>query len=458
MNWYRLFIIISCSLLLSCKVIKPEAPVANIESIPVKKSISSNINIPVDIDLKPYFKMAEDAVPTQYEGNENPCEGLRYYYRFVRSPFKISGYKDLVDLAFEGKYQIKGSYCAKCFNDKCLLPSPTFSCGFDEPLRGISIAYSSKIKLLPDYHLQSNTKLINAQAIDKCKISFAKIDITENMIKEIKNQLELLGKNVDNQVYSYNLKPLIKNIWDKLWEVENVEGLGYLYLNPNAINISEINLNGSSLSLKLGLTCSPVFSIGYVPSKPMALPDLTNNSMQDGFSVYTDIIADYKDLTNKMNDKLKNYVIEIKHKKIIINNVNVSGIGNSKISVKVDFKGSQKGSIYFTGTPFLDMSKNTLSIPDLTFELKSKNILMKMANWMLNDRMTEKIKAAAVFDIAPMINQAKIGLQNQLNKNLTDNVQMNGMVNDFNIQYISTNKDNLFIRILSTGHLSIKIK
>ncbi len=458
MNFYRLFIFISCISLISCRTIKPEAPNVTTESIPLKKSISSNINIPVEIDLNPYFSMAENSVANVYEGNDNPCEGLRYNYRFIRSPFIISGNKDVVTLSFDGKYQIKGNYCAKCINDHCLLPTPTFSCGFNEPLRGISIGYSSTIKLLPDYHLQSNTSLVKAQAVDKCKISFANIDITEKLMKEIKNQLELLGKNVDDQVNSYDLKPLMKNVWDKLWEVENIEGLGYLSLNPSAINISDINLKGSSLFLNLGLTCNPVFSIANTTNKPTALPDLSNNKLQNGFSIYTDIYADYKDLTKLMNTKLKDSTFNIKGKKIIINNVNVSGIGHSKISVMIDFKGSQKGKIFFTGTPFFDSSKNTLSVPDLSFELKSKNILIKMANWMLNDKITEKIKGAAIFDMSPALNQAKSGLQNQLNKKLTDNIQMNGLVNHFNIQNISTNKEALFIRLLSTGNLSIKIK
>jgi hypothetical protein len=458
MNFYRLFILIAWASLISCRVIKSEAPNVSTESIPLKKSIPSNINIPVEIDLNPYFKMAENSVATQYEGNENPCEGIRYNYRFIRSPFDIKGNKDIVDLSFEGKYQIKGNYCAKCINEHCLLPTPTFSCGFDESPRGISIGYSSIIKLLPNYHLQSNTSLIKVQAIDKCKISFANIDITEKLLKEIKNQLELLGKNVDEQIHSYDLKPLMKNVWNKLWEVENVEGLGYFYLNPSNINISDINMKGASLFLNLGISCNPLFSIGVVPNKSIPLPDLSNNKLQNGFSIYTDVLADYKDLSHLMNAKLKDSTFNIKGKKIIINNVKVNGIGHSKISVMIDFKGSQKGKVYLIGTPNFDSLKNTLSVPDLSFELKSKNILMKMANWMLNDKITEKIKAAAIFDMTPLLNQTKKDLQNQLNRKLTDNIQMKGSITNFIIQNISTNNDALFFRTLSTGELSVKIK
>jgi hypothetical protein len=83
---------------------------------------------------------------------------------------------------------------------------------------------------------------------------------------------------------------------------------------------------------------------------------------------------------------------------------------------------------------------------------------MKMANWMLNDKITEKIKDAAIFDMTPLLNQTKKDLQNQLNRKLTDNIQMKGSITNFIIQNISTNNDALFFRTLSTGELSVKIK
>ena len=458
MNLFRLFIIINTSLLVSCKLIKPEAPLAVKEPPHSTTSIVSNINIPIEIDLNPYFKLAEQTVNPLYEGNDNTCEGLRYYYKFIRSPFNISGNNDMINLSFEGKYQIKGNYCAKCFNNRCLVPSPTFSCGFDEPLRRMSIGYTSKLRLLPNYHLQSNTSLTKAEATDKCKISFINIDITEKLMKEVKNQLDILGKNVDEQVRAYDLKPLMKEIWNKLFEVQKVEDLGYLSLNPSSISINDIRLHGSLLNLELGLTCNPMFSVGKMESKPTKLPDLSNNTFQNGFSVYTDIVADYNDLTELLNSKLIGYIFEVNRKKIIITNLKIEGIGNSRISLKVDFNGSKKGTIYFVGTPNFNDLKNTLTIPDLSFELKSKNILMKMASWLLNDKITDKIKSVAIFDLTAMINDAKNNLQNQLNRNLTDNVQMKGLVNNLSLEHISTNSDAMLLRLLSSGELSIQIK
>ena len=457
MKFKSIIVLIGTSFLYSCASIKPEAPSVLKDLITPPPSVVSNLNIPVEIDLNPYFLLAEKAVPAQYEGSENPCEGLRYYYQFIRSPFNISGNKDNINLSFEGRYKIKGSYCAKCLKENCLLPSPIFSCGFDEPLRRIEIGYSSKIKLLPNYHLSTTTSLVKADAVDPCKVGFINFDITDKLLKEVKVQLDVLGKNVDSQVQSYNLKPYVTGFWNKLFEVQKVDEYGYLNLNPSAVSVSNINMTGTKLKLSLGLSCRPVFSIGYLPSQPTSLPNLSNNLQPNGFSVYTDLIANYTDLNLLLNKNLSGKEFELKGKKIIINTVEITGIGSSKIAVKLDFKGSKKGVVYLVGTPSFDSVKNTITIPDLTFELKSRNILLKMANWLLNDQLTEKIKSVAVFDMNSILNQTKTSIQAQLNRKLTDNITMYGKVDAMSLKSIMTNSESLFLRVLSSGEIGVKV-
>jgi len=451
--WLVLVLIIS-----SCATIKPSTPKVSSDIITALPIAVSNINIPIELDLSPYFNIAEKMAPIQYEGAESPCEGLRYYYQFLRSPFKISGNKDEINLFFEGKYKIKGSYCAQCLKENCLLPSPSFSCGFDESLRRINIGYSSKIKILPNYHLYTSTTLLKAEAIDKCKIGFINYDITDKLIKEVRVQLDLIGKNVDAQIRSYDLKPYVLNIWNKLTEIQKVETYGYLSLNPLSLSVSNINMNGLKMNLILGLSCKPFFSLNQLKSRPIELPSLTNTLPQKGFNVYADLLLNYKDINELLANKLSGKVIEIKRKKIIIKTIHLTGIGNSKILLQLDFSGTKKGVVYLIGTPYLDTIKNTLSIPDLTFELKSKNVLIKTASWLLNERLTEKIKTAAVFDVNTLVTQNKSSIQQQLNRRINENIEMNGMVDRMSLSKIFTSTDALFLRVLFTGEVGLKIK
>ena len=110
----------------SCRVIRPSAP--DIESVPVPSippSQSSIVNVPVTVDLTGYFKKAEEMVPAENSGSDNPCEGVRYKYYFKRNPLKISGKGMRLDLQVDGAYSMSGSYCAKCMFGSCVLKTPT---------------------------------------------------------------------------------------------------------------------------------------------------------------------------------------------------------------------------------------------------------------------------------------------------------------------------------------------
>ena len=169
------------------------------------------------------------------------------------------------------------------------------------------------------------------------------------------------------------------------------------------------------------------------------------------------MITNYNDLTVLMNNKLAGKSFDVKGKQIIINSIQISGLGNSKIALKLDFKGSKKGVAYLVGTPVFDSAKNIITIPDLAFDLKSRNILLKLANWLLNDKISSKIKVAANFDLSPILLQAKNNLQTQLNRNLTDHIQMTGTVNSLVIQKIYTSLDSLLIRVLSNGEIGVRV-
>ncbi len=442
----------------SCATIRPAAPNAFVEKILPPEPVFSILSMPVQVDLNPYFNMAESNVSSVFEGSDNSCEGLSYSYQFLRSPFLISGNKDLLRFSFAAKYKIKASYCAKCLSDVCLLPTPKFSCGYNESMRKLEIGYLSKIKLLPNYRLSSQTILEKFDALDKCNISFMNIDVTDKLMKVMRDELTKAGKSVDSQFSAYDLKPNLQDIWNKLYSAQAVGNYGYFNINPEAISVSELNLNGSKLEMKLGLRCRPVFSTSLVPVATVPLPNLSQPTNQSGFKVHTDLVLKYDDLSRLINEKMAGYTYLYKKKKLIVNSIKISGIGNSKLALKLDFKGYRKGVVYLVGTPVFNVTNNTFTIPDLNFELKSRSALLKTASWLLNEKITAKIRSSAVFDINQVMQQFKGNINEQLNKQLTENVSMKGAIDTMNVQSLLTLPESIFLRVYSSGQLSICVK
>jgi hypothetical protein len=450
-------------LLHSCAVVKPaSAPASTAAVIPNIVQPVSNIEVPVSVDLKTYFVQAENSVPYKYSDNQQPCQGLRYNYTFTRTPFTITGSNNVVNLKFTGAYGFTAAYCAKCTTlfggeAKPVTPVVTARCGVNEPMRRMEISYQSTISVLPDYHLRSKTILYPApKPIDRCNVFLANIDVTDRLITYLTPQLNDLGKQVDDKVAAYNIKPIIEQLWKNLTTEFKLPDVGFLNVDPQAIRISNFNLNGTQLNFSVGISAKPVVTTksNVQPQKPV--PNLSTYVPAKGFNIYLDLVENYQHLTNMVNRQIVGQKTEVAGKTFIVDSTSVYGIG-TKIAIKVNFSGSNTGVIYLVGTPTYKAIKHELSFPDLTFDLQTKAWMLRTANWMFNGRITEAIKSKATYNFTKFLAENKGTLQNQLSRDMGNGIRSEVVIQGMDIQAIFPATDKLTVRTLLNGQIKVKV-
>jgi len=426
--------------------------------IPDPKQPNSVIDIPVTIDLKSYFNEADAEVDQEFKGEETPCEGLRYRYLFKRSPFDISGIGNKINLSFVGEYQIDLGYCAKCIMDNCIFPVVKGRCGIGEPMRKIKIGYSSSISLLSNYKLKSVTTLSQLIPIDRCKLTVLNLDATDKLIGYIRPPLTDLGKMVDQKIDSFDLKLKVNSFWKQLSTEMPLGSYGYLSLNPKSIGVGPLNMTGSDLDFSMALLAKPVIRTKSKPTPPISLPSLTAYNAGNGFRVILDLFISYDTLSKYVGAEVNGTVMKVNKRTFVINKVEIEGLGNEKIVVKVDFGGTRQGIMYLVGTPAYQSLTSQFTIPDLTFDVKTKSLLFKMARWLFNDKISNAIKEGVKYDFTPLIESSRLDLQKELNHDFGGGVSSKGHVSDLNLQEIFPAKDNIILRVLSEGSLKIEMK
>jgi hypothetical protein len=458
-----LLILILPFILYSCAVLKPTAPAAGAADIPKIVQPISNIEVPVTADLKSYFVQAENSVPNKYSDNQQPCEGLRYAYTFTRTPFTITGSNNVVNLNFIGSYGFTVSYCAKCAalfgsGQQCIVPVISAQCGMgNEPPRRMQIAYQSTINVMPDYHLRSKTILYPApNPIDRCNVFMGNIDVTDRLIQYISGPLNDLGKQVDVRIAAYNIKPMVQQLWQNIAAEIKVGDAGYLNINPQTVRLSSFSLNGTQLNFSVGLSANPVVTLYSQPSAPKPLPNLTTYTPANGFNIYLDLLENYDHLNKIVNQQVKGQQMEIAGKIFIVDSTRVYGIGKKAV-MKVDFSGSNTGTIYLVGTPTYDQTTHELSFPDLTFDLQTKAWILKAAKWMFDHKITDMIRQRATYNFSKFIADSKTRLQKELSRNLGNNITSTVNIQDLDIQAIYPTSEKLIIRTLSTGQLKVNV-
>ena len=93
------------------------------------------------------------------------------------------------------------------------------------------------------------------------------------------------------------------------------------------------------------------------------------------------------------------------------------------------------------------MKDKVLSFPDLDFDIKSKNVLLKSAKWLLNKKVKEKMIAAAVFNLNEELDLVKNQINTALNKEYMSKITLSGTIDKIDIKQISLMENELLLEL-----------
>ncbi|MGZ5191865.1 MAG: DUF4403 family protein, partial [Flavisolibacter sp.] len=375
-----------------------------IDSLP-----ESHIDIPIQINLKPVYRLAENNVDTvftspnyPYDWIQTDCE-TRYKYHFRRSPLKMSMNGATLNLSFLGYYQIVGS-TRGCLAGVVISPwTSSCRCGFDEPERRVNIGFTSTFQLRLNYILHSRIIRTEPQPLDKCSVCFWGQDITNEVMKGLKAKLDASKKTMEDSFALVNLRPFMQQAWNMLNDVYTIPNVGYFTLHPKKLRMQNINAKNDMLNINIGISATPVISFEKPQAVPSAIPDLNQTENPGGFNIYLEAALQYDSLSRVMNGYLVNKRFELTEgifkKHIIVRNTTVSGDENGNMIIRLDFEGSFDGTAFFTGKPVYNPDSKTIEVQNLDYDLKTKNLFLKTAKWLFNNRIITELKKYTSFDL-----------------------------------------------------------
>ncbi len=446
--------------------INPEKPFLMQTNFRMDSLPNSEINIPIQINLKPIYTEAEKNVDTIFTSANWPdgwvqeaCD-MRYKYSFRRSPLTMKASGSSLNLGFTGFYKIIGS-TRLCTGSTVLSPwTPPCKCGFDGDERKVEVNFTNTVSILPDYKIRLAINRQEPKPLDKCEVCFWGQDITGEVMKGLKAELDFAKKSLLDSFGTVDVKPQVQLIWNKLNEGYNLYGLGWLKINPQRLRINNFFAKNDSLNIFLGLSAKPVISFEKPGVQSSAVPDMNDFSMRQGFNIFLDAVLNYDSLSTILNSQFKGQRFDFSKgplkKHIVIEEIKLYGTGNEKLIIKLNFSGSQSGVMYLTGKPVYDKEKKQIEIKDIDFDIKSKDALLKTANWLFSKKITNELQKNAKFDLTAYIETAKTTVNQQLNKEWIKGIRSYGNMNDIKIIGFYPLSSHLIIRSNCSGDLSVK--
>jgi len=433
-----------------------------IDSLP-----ESQIDIPIQINLKPIYAIAEKNVDTVFtspnypDGWVQPDCATRYKYHFRRSPLTMSMKGTTLNLAFMGYYQIVGSTRA-CVSGAVISPwTPACRCGFEEPERRVNVSFNSTFQLQSNFILNSKIVRNEPKAFDKCTVCFWGQDITSQVLKGLKEELDASKKAMDSAYGKFDLRPFMQQAWKMLNDSYAIPNVGYFSLHPKKLRMENINATNDLLNINIGISATPVVSFVKPETTTSPLPNLTNTNNAGGFNVYLEAALQYDSLSTVLNGYLVNKRFEVTEgifkKHIVVQHTTVTGDEKGNLNIRLDFTGSFDGTAYFIGKPVYNTANKTIEVQNLDYDLKTKNLFLKTAKWLFNNKIISEMKQYTSFDLSQYYDTASKALNVWLNREWTRGIKGNGSITDLKLTAVYALPQHLLIRSNCVGKLDVVV-
>lgn len=449
--------------------INPANPDLSPENFKLDSLPDSEINIPIQINLKPVYAMAEKSVDTIFTSPNYPdgwvqdgCD-TRFKYVFRRSKLQMNAYGNTLLLGFTGYYKIVGS-TRVCVGGTVMSPwTPACRCGFgSEAERRVNVSFTNSLSFQPDFKVKLNFHRNEPQPLDKCEVCFWGQDITKQVMKGLTAELDASKKTLDKTYGTVDLRPRFQQVWNQLNKVYDIYGLGWLKINPQRIKINNIFAANDSLNIFMGLSAKPVISFEKPVEQHSLVPNIGSFSRQSGFNIFLDAVLSYDSLGNILNQQLQGKEFNFKKgfvkKRFVIDTCSIYGGGYEKLIIKIQFSGTNDGVVYLVGRPVYDKDKRRLEVADIDFDIKSKNVLLGSADWLFDKKITKEISEQARFDLGTFIDSAKTSINQELNREWVKGIRSFGNIKNIAIAGIYPMQKHLVIRNNCSGDLSVKVE
>jgi hypothetical protein len=231
---------------------------------------------------------------------------------------------------------------------------------------------------------------------------------------------------------------------------------GFINLNPTMLRIGRFNVNRDTLYFSVGFTGNPQFSSDSLKLVTRAaLPPINNTDNPGEVTAYINAIYDYKFFNKILYDSLHDKPFEVEGRTFVIKDVTVGGSNDGKIQVDVSFTGNRKGVLHLSGTPLLDTARQVLSMPDISFDLDTRDMLVNIAKALFKKKVMKQLQNQSVMDLAALIQKNKASIESRINQQVTNWMRTTGSLQDIRLLGILPQKDYIQVQACIKANITL---
>jgi hypothetical protein len=405
---------------------------ADVDSLPAMPP--SLLEVPLTYDLTPIVAQLEKAIPRTFGDLEKKQaipgnDRMHFAYAAQRDPFTVSLDGNTARIRAVIHYAGRGWY------NPPLAPEISASCGTNDERPRAIIELTADLSLTPEWRLRSRSRVGQVAAFseekrDQCRITFLKMNVTDNVTDAARKQLQAQTKDVDARIAALDLRSKFEEWWKVIAMPIRLTDSVWLQINPIRVSKGETGGQKKILNATIGLSAAPRIITGARPvTVAQPLPPLDPAVVAgDGFHILMEAALDYDMASTLMTEQLAGKRIEAARRYVEVKSVRVLGIGGGHVALELRFAGTTSGRVFFVGTPTYDTRTDQLYVPDLDYDVASADAVVHGLSWMNHDEIRDFLRSKARWPVGGLLVQARTTLLGGLNRELSPGVRMSGEV------------------------------
>jgi hypothetical protein len=464
---FLIIIILMMVLNWSCKTTKIEPPKPPSFSVVEPPKLSSMIGLPININIEGLSKSLNKKFTTQLykDSNFNDNDGDNLKIEVLKKgDFILNTSNNSLNIS--APLHIDLNYMFNVFGS-----SKEISKGLN-----LTVNFSTSPVVDRDWNLQLNSKgKIIWDDLPVIDLGITKIDLPSVFGSLIQSVVNKMAVKIDKEVPKYvNIKKMVSDEWMKLANPILLDSANkaWMVVNPKNVFITPIQYNPKNMQIKLGLSSIVEFVSGYKPTNDSfskVIPPLRQvSNIQENVKLNLGATLTFEQINESIKQQFLNKPFELESfdYKIKINDAKVFNYGN-KLMIALDLDGKVRkgmvgknirGVVYATGVPIYNAKSKTIEIKQFDFELKTRDILLKAASWLVKSKsFKENIESKLIFPIEDKLTQARLTANDAVNKKMLDNLDIKGFVKNIEPGNIYITPSAIKINIVTDGNLEINL-
>lgn len=305
----------------------------------------------------------------------------------------------------------------------------------------IVMKFITAVEFKPDWTLETKTKTYGFEWTVKPILDYGtvKIPIASLIESTLNEQQSKFTSVIDDKIReSFDLKPYLILVWNQFNAPINIspEYKTWLKLTPRTVYMTPITIYKDVIKATIGLDLFSETYIGQVPASSAPIKNFPNyilkQTIPSGFNLQTTASISFAEATNMAKSQFldREFVLTSEKNKVRITDIKVYS-ENQKIIIEAQTTGEVTGTSIIKGIPFYDSETHKITLANIDFKLKTKNIFQKVVTTLFEGKIKRIIGEEYGIPMREIEVASKQSIEDNFNKEYYPGIFLKGSVLDF---------------------------